>query len=198
MTRKLHPREASVATFTLLYVAAFTAWFLWTGNYEFIVYVATMVLFIALVGLSLRVAEYPVAMLWALSTWGLLHMAGGGVPVDGSVLYNLVLLPVATVGDSVILKYDQAVHAFGFGVSAWLLHHLLVRHYPVTRKTATALVFPALASMGLGATNEIIEFSAVLAVPDTNVGGYVNTALDLCFNAVGALIAVAIIWARER
>jgi hypothetical protein len=39
----------------------------------------------------------------------------------------------------------------------------------------------------------MIEFSAVLAVPDTNVGGYFNTALDLCFNALGAAIAMTII-----
>ena len=51
--------------------------------------------------------------------------------------------------------------------------------------------------MGLGATNEIIEFSAVLMVPDTNVGGYINTALDLCFNALGAVIAVVVIGLRR-
>ena len=47
--------------------------------------------------------------------------------------------------------------------------------------------------MGLGAVNEIIEFTAVLAVPDTNVGGYYNTALDLCFNAGGAVIAMVLV-----
>ena len=41
--------------------------------------------------------------------------------------------------------------------------------------------------------DEIIEFIAVLSVPDTNVGGYYNTALDLCFNALGAVIAVALV-----
>ena len=177
-----------VALFTLAYVAAFTLWFLSIGNWEFILYILTMAGLIALVGLSLAKAAYPVPMLWALSLWGLLHMAGGGVPVAGSALYNLVLLPLVTVGDSVILKYDQVVHAWGFGVCAWLLHHLLVRHFPASRGTWTAFMYPLLGAMGLGAVNEIIEFSAVLAVPDTNVGGYVNTALDLCFNALGALL----------
>jgi uncharacterized membrane protein YjdF len=152
----------------------------------------------ALIGLSLGKAEYPPAILWALSLWGLMHMAGGGVPMNGSVLYNLVLIPITTVGDSVILKYDQFVHAFGFGVTAWLLHHLLTRHFPETRGTATALVFPALAAMGLGAVNEMIEFTAVLLVPDTNVGGYTNTALDLVFNALGAVIAMVWIGLRGR
>ena len=124
-------------------------------------------------------------------------MAGGGVPINGSVLYNLQLVAIVDTGHVFILKYDQAVHAYGFGVTAWVLHHLLTRHYPDTRGKPTALVFPALASMGLGAANEIIEFSAVLMVPDTNVGGYINTALDLCFNAFGAVAAMAIIGVRQ-
>jgi uncharacterized membrane protein YjdF len=198
MTRAPNRSEIAVALFTSAYVAIFTAWFFSIGNYEFIVYVLTMLGLMALIGFSLGKAEYPPAILWGLSLWGLMHMAGGGVPVNGSVLYNLVLIPIATVDDSVILKYDQFVHAFGFGVTAWLLHHLLTRHFPDTRGTATALAFPALAAMGLGAVNEMIEFTAVLLVPDTNVGGYTNTALDLVFNALGAVIAVTWIGLRGR
>ena len=185
--------ELGVAAFTISYIVVFTAWFLSIGNYEFIIYVITMVALVLLIGLSLRKAEYPPAMLWALSLWGLAHMAGGGLPVNGTVLYNLALAPVIETDQFVILKYDQLVHAYGFGVTAWVLHHLLTRHFPQTRNTATALILPALAAMGLGAVNEMIEFAAVIAVPDTNVGGYYNTLLDLCFNAVGAVIAMLII-----
>ena len=53
-------------------------------------------------------------------------------------------------------------------------------------------------AMGLGAVNEIIEFSAVLMLPDTNVGGYYNTALDLCFNGLGAVVAVLVIGFARR
>ena len=108
--------ELFVAGFTGTYVAAFTIWFLSTGNYEFVVYVLTMLILMALVGSSLRRAEFPGAMLWALSLWGLAHMAGGGVPVNGSVLYNLRLVPLVETEWYFILKYDQLVHAFGFGV----------------------------------------------------------------------------------
>ncbi|AZQ66341.1 DUF2238 domain-containing protein [Silicimonas algicola] len=187
------PAEKTVGLFTLAYVLGFTVWFLSIGNYEFVVYIVTMAILIGLVAFSLRAAEYPPAMLWALSLWGLAHMAGGGVPVDGSVLYNLRLLPLIESGEVFILKYDQVVHAWGFGVTAWVLHHLLTRHFPETRGTWTAATYPAFAAMGLGALNEIIEFTAVLAVPDTNVGGYYNTALDLCFNAGGAVIAMVLV-----
>jgi len=190
--------ETAVAAFTASYVVAFTLWFLSIGNSEFIVYVVTMICLVAMIGLSLRKAAYPAAMLWALSVWGLAHMAGGGVPVDGSVLYNLVLIRLVETQSYVILKYDQLVHAYGFAVTAWLLRHLLLRHFPRTAGSATALVYPVIGAMGLGSLNEMIEFTAVLMVPETNVGGYYNTALDLVFNSVGAVGAMAIAALVER
>ena len=190
--------EWGVAGFTVAYVSAFTLWFLSIGNYEFIIYILTMLIMILLIGLSLRKAAYPVAMLWALAIWGLAHMAGGGVQVNGSVLYNLRLIPLVETENLFILKYDQLVHAFGFGVTAWLLWHLLVRNFPDTRHTMTAYIYPVFASMGMWALNEMIEFTAVLFVPDTNVGGYYNTALDLCFNCSGAVIAILLVAWSER
>jgi putative membrane protein len=193
------PGERAVALFTVAYVAAFTTWFLIRGNFEFVVYVVTMLILIALVGRSLRSADYPLSMLWALSLWGLLHMAGGGVPVGDSVLYSAQVIPLSPPdGEWTFLKYDQIVHAYGFGVTAWVLWHLMRRHYPVLEGTWTIYVYPALAAMGLGAVNEIIEFVAVLSVPETNVGGYVNTALDLVFNAMGAVIAMVVVAAARR
>lgn len=190
--------ERAVAIFTFAYVLAFSIWFIAVGNWEFVVYVLTMVLLMALIGFSLRTAAYPIPMLWALSIWGLAHMAGGGMPVDGSVLYNLRLWALVENDNLFILKYDQLVHAYGFGVTAWLLWYLLVRHFPVIRNTMTSYVFPVLASMGLGALNEMIEFLAVLSVPDTNVGGYYNTALDLVFNGLGAVVVICVVAWFER
>lgn len=193
MTPKVTKTEWAVGIATAIYVIGFSAWFFALGNYEFIIYVITMLVLIALIGLSLRKAEYPPMMLWALTGWGLLHMAGGGVPVGDSVLYAMPLLPIVQSGEMTILKYDQLVHAYGFGVTAWVLWHLMRRHFPQTQATWTLAIYPALGAMGLGAVNEIIEFIAVLSVPDTNVGGYINTALDLCFNAAGAIIAMVLV-----
>ncbi len=157
-----------------------------------------MLVLIGLVVLSRKRAAYPPAILWALTVWGLAHMAGGGVPVGDSVLYSLVLVPLTPPGELTILKYDQVVHAYGFGVTAWLLWHLLNRNFSVLHGSKTLYVFPVLASMGLGAVNEIIEFIAVVVFPDTNVGGYYNTALDLVFNALGAIIAMVALRTAQR
>ena len=193
LTHNLAAAERSVALFTLFYVAVFTALFALRGNLEFLGYIATMAVLIALVARSLTWASYPHAMLWALSLWGLAHMAGGGIPVGNGVLYGVTLIPLMSDGEMTILKYDQLVHAFGFGITAWVLWHLLLRAHPSLAGSRAALVYPALAAMGLGAVNEIIEFAATIAFAETGVGGYVNTGLDLVFNALGALVAVTLI-----
>lgn len=197
---KLKRAEWIILAFTIVYVLGFLAYFTLIANREFVGYILTMVGLVAIVALAHRTAQFPVSILWALSLWGLAHMAGGSVPVNGSVLYNFVLLPLTGDGELRLLKYDQVVHFYGFAVTAWLLWHLLRTQYPMLRGTRTIYVFPALASMGLGALNEIIEFSAVMLVPDTNVGGYYNTALDLVFNALGAITAMLLcaIIARGR
>ena len=45
------------------------------------------------------------------------------------------------------------------------------------------------AGMGFGALNEVVEFIAVLCIPDPNVGGDENTGWDLVANFVGSVIA---------
>ncbi len=188
--------DLAVLSFTLAYSAVFAGVIWWRGNTEFLVYAATMAVLIALVGATRFRAAYPGPMLWALSLWGLLHMAGGNLQVRGEALYNLTLWHFGGEGEWTILKYDQAVHAWGFGVTAWLLWHLLVTAHPGTRGSRIAMVYPAIGAMGLGSLNEMIEFTAVALTPHTNVGGYVNNALDLVFNAAGAVIAMVLIRLR--
>lgn len=186
----LRPSHWAVLVFTLAYVIGFAIWFLAIGNVEFLWYIATLLFFVALIALTIGRTKFPPFILWALSIWGLAHMAGGGIEVGGSVLYALVLIPIVGDGELRILKYDQVVHFYGFAVTALVLWHLLRTNFPVLRGTATIYCFAALGSMGLGCLNELIEFAAVLALPDTNVGGYYNTALDLAFNSAGAVSAV--------
>ena len=52
--------------------------------------------------------------------------------------------------------------------------------------------------LGIGALNEILEFLVTVVVPKTGVGGYINTSLDLVSDLIGAIIAMIIIYFRER
>ncbi len=53
-----------------------------------------------------------------------------------------------------------------------------------------------MAGLGMGALNEVVEFIAAEIVPDSGVGGYENTALDLCADLVGAF--AGLIYIRVR
>lgn len=61
------------------------------------------------------------------------------------------------------------------------------------RPTFGMLTLCAAGGMGFGALNEVIEFIAVLTIPNTNVGGYENTGWDLVANLVGTILAGVII-----
>jgi len=187
--------ERSVISFTLLYllVASLFSWRL--QNWEFIIYICVVLI----IGLSVmnihNKVRFSTGILWCLSAWGLLHMLGGLMPIPQSwphngehaVLYSLWLIPD-------YIKYDHIVHGFGFGVCTWACWQALRPIVSGTQEYLTEIVLAVLASNGLGAANEIIEFFATLALPSTNVGGYINTGWDLVFNLIGSLIAAVIIW----
>ena len=196
-TRSLWP----VATFTFAYLVAASAGALVLGNGEFLLYIAVMLLLLGVVWCVHRSIEITNSALWALSLWGLAHMAGGLVPapaawpIDGDirVLYSVWLIPDR-------LKYDQVVHAYGFAVTTWVCWQGIraaIRHRGGdAAPTFGLMVLAATSGMGLGALNEIVEFAATLLVPETNVGGYLNTGWDLVANSVGATTAATIICLR--
>ncbi len=175
--------------FNLTYILGFGGYALFNGNYEFLFYVSIVVFFLLLLVYKQEKLGLSTASLWRLSVWGLLHMLGGNLPVNGSVLYNLQLIPV-------LLKYDQFVHAFGFGTATIIGYELLKPFLRDKVNWTTLSILLVMIGLGAGALNEIIEFIATVIIPETNVGGYVNTALDLVFNLIGALIAV--FWLRRK
>lgn len=195
-------RILPVALFTALYTSAALIGVIVTGNREFLFYLGVMVVLVTAVWAVDRSVTLSPGALWALSLWGLAHMVGGLVPapagwpvaVDGqAVVYSMWLIPER-------IKYDQVVHAWGFGTTTWVcwqaLRAALRRRGVDARPTGGLLVLVAAAGLGFGALNEVIEFAATLLVPDTNVGGYRNTGWDLVSNTVGALIAVTLIRLR--
>jgi uncharacterized membrane protein YjdF len=186
--------------FTAAYMAAAVAGALATGNGEFIFYIVVMFVLLGAVFVVHRRTNLSDGVLWALSIWGALHMAGGLMPIPKTWPYNPphnVLYSLWFIPDR--LKYDQVIHFYGFAVTTWLcwegLRNSVRGLYQLElRPTLGIAVICAAAGMGFGALNEIVEFIATLLVPETNVGGYENTGWDLVFNALGSISAGAFIY----
>ena len=180
-----------VLIFTMLYIAAAAVYFYMTGVKEFTLYLAVLLGLVAFVIWTLPRTKLPTWALWCLSVLGLLHALGGGVIVNGDVLYNLVLIPILDNGVNgiTIWRFDQLVHPYGTAIAAIITYFFIARAAKLPR--IWMVVIAALAAMGLGALNEVIEFITKLTIPNTEVGGYSNTAIDLCANAIGALAGSA-------
>jgi uncharacterized membrane protein YagU involved in acid resistance len=200
---RFSPAERAVLAFTGLYMAVWLMASFVLQNDEFVFYFLVMCVLIVAVGAVHFRVRLHIGALWGLSMWGLAHMAGGLMPVPESwpikggshVLYNWWIVPG-------MLKYDQLVHAYGFGLVTWICWQSLrgaFRSRGLTVKPTFGLLALCVAGgMGFGAANEVVEFTAALALPGTNVGGYENTGWDLVANLVGCLLAATAILAVHK
>lgn len=183
--------EKMIVGVNLLIVLFFSTFFLLDKNYEFIIYIFVLLALMTLIIISHKKFRYSAAVLWALTVWSFLHLVGGGLTyVEGEVFYKLIIVPI--IGEPYnILKYDQVLHFYGFWVATLVVYYVLKPSLRDNLEGKSAILFiVAMASLGLGGLNEIVEFAATVSVPDTNVGGYENTAIDLVADFLGALGAV--------
>lgn len=194
---KLTKKHWFILSFSLFYILAYGLYYISIKNYEFMWYILVLMFFFFLIFITLPKTKFDYPILWGLSIWGLLHMSGGGIVVNGDVLYNYVVLPLFQLGGNSVLKFDQIVHMFGFGVTTLVAFHILK---PYLKNSNYKVIYPLLVfvAMGAGALNEIVEFMAVVMIPNTNVGGYYNTALDLISNTIGSMIAIIVIHFRRK
>ena len=186
-----------ILLFTLAYVLIYSIYYISIKNYEFLWYILVLLFFFGLIFFTLEKSKFDYLILWGLSIWGLLHMSGGGLIVNGNVLYNFQIIHLFDIGDTFVLKFDQLVHVFGFFVTALVAFHLIQGQIKTKPNWTLVYILSALISMGLGAVNEIVEFIATVSITEVNVGGYYNTALDLIANAIGAFLAIFVMKKRK-
>lgn len=208
MHRAATRRELNqVLFFSGAYLSLCTVFIFSGQNHEFLLYLLVMMVIIAAVLGVYRRAGLSRGVLWGFSFWGLLHMVGGLVPIPAAwhstdttgVVYSWRLIPG-------YLKYDQAVHGIGVGLVTWLCWQTLATRVlghdgKPLRPTFGMLTICAVAGMGFGALNEVVEFVAVMILPHTNVGDYENTGWDLVANLVGSVAAAVVMrffWQREH
>lgn len=192
--KNLTTSQKAILWFTILYTLGFSAYYFTSGNLEFIGYVVVMVGVFALLYSTLHITKFPSYIVGGISLWGLLHMMGGSIKTADGVLYAWKIYPFIDMGtrfdgEFYILKYDQFVHGYLYAVVALLFLHLLRNYYGLKKNQFLVGVVAVMASLGVSAMNEIVEFTAVVIDPNNGVGGYYNTALDIVFNFTGAFLA---------
>lgn len=169
---------------------ALLLWSVFSQNFEFLFYGLTTLILVALLNVGDRHFHFGHKVLWGFNLWIILHILGGLLPVGDSVLYSFVILDI--VGEPYsILKYDQVVHAYCYFIAALLIWHIVRKVSLPTASFTFLAIITVLAASGVGGLNEIIEFLATVFIPDTNVGGYENTAIDIVSNFIGACLAIA-------
>lgn len=182
---------------SVLGILGFTISFLARENYEFLLYIGVIFFFFFVLLLTDAIVRFSKTALWGTVLWAFLHMSGGGVPVGEGRLYDVILLPLSKTYE--IFKYDQFVHFIGFGVATLLMYELLKPVLrPDHRNWVRLAIIVIMAGLGVGALNEVIEFFATVITPETGVGGYVNTSLDLVFDLFGAVAMMVVILWRDR
>lgn len=185
--------------FSALYLVAGGIYFLRDFNNEFVIYVAVIVAIFVGVFSTLKATKFPLWMLWLLSIWGLMHVAGGVVQIGDHVLFAHKIYPLLDLGgDFYILKYDQVVHAYLYGLVALMAYHTLRVPLRVTGHTFLVTLAAAMISLGISGLNEIMEFLIAVTLEENGVGGYENAMLDLIFNFSGAVVALAILFIIRR
>jgi putative membrane protein len=178
-----------LVVFVGCYVVAIATYGFSVGSGPTAVYVPMMALIIGAAAVANHRVRFSTPLLWALAAWGLVHMAGGVIPVGNGTLYNVRLgIPY--------VHYDRVVHMFGFGFATIACWQALHRHLPARVEVTGGLaLIVGLMGMGVGAFNEVVEFTAGNLFT-TNVGGYRNTGFDLVSNTIGCTLAA--LWVRRR
>ena len=172
-------------------IVGFGALFIARLNYEFVIYVSIIIFILCLIAASIDKVEYTVAPIGL--TVCPLHLAGDGILI-GEKVGRHHLIPFET---HPVWRYDQLVHIWGFGTSTLVAFCLLTGSIkkPVRHPVALGIVL-VMAGLGLGALNEILEFFVSICVPQSGVGGYINTSLDLCADLIGAVLGLLYIRCR--
>lgn len=192
----------ALLVFNLAYILVFTILYLIKQDYEFLSYIAVLIIAGIFVYATLKYTKFDYLALWGLSLWGFLHLCGGGIRFNGHTLYATRIIEIFSNPVSphfYILKMDQVIHFYGFLIAAIVVYQLLspsIKSGSLSKGRAFLIAW--IGSMGLGALNEVVEFMAMLSLAQTGVGDLYNTGFDLIFNLLGALTGTAIQSLRQK
>ena len=172
----------SLVLFFCTYYFVFVAYGIVTGASQVIFYALFIAIAAGIVAWLYSIALLSRLVLWGLALWGLMHMFGGLVEINGRVVYEWSL------GDTQA-RFDKVVHFFGFGFATLAAYELLRKTIAASARPRSVAFAAFFIGLGVGALNETIEFLITLLPGESHVGGFSNTGWDLVANALGAGVA---------
>lgn len=180
-----------------LALAIFASIFSYRKDFEFLGYIGVIFVVIAFVNASNKWANYSNALSWVLSIWGWMHLAGKAIYIGGVRLYDIVLIPIYRPLE--VFRYDQLVHSVGMiaaTIGLYYIYKAILK--PELSSNWRMLVLLLIASgLGIGVSNEVVEFVLSLIIDNTGVGGYVNNSVDQLANLLGIMIAVVYLRSKD-
>jgi hypothetical protein len=175
--------------FNIIYIAIFFIYSFYMKNYEFFYYLVVMSVIILFIFFNHKKMHLQDKVMLGLTILGVMHIAGGNFYLGSVRLYDWWIIPN-------VFRYDQFVHLFGAIVITFVIYDLLKPYLKKSRmqsKVLLSLVF-VLMALGAGALNEIVELGAVVFLnTSAGVGDYMNNALDLLYDFIGAIIGCFLI-----
>lgn len=171
-----------IATIAYFLLSAF--FYLNKGNYEFIYYIGLMVITISYFYFKHEDFKFTFEIYVGLSIIGFLHALGGILHFNGLRLYDIHFWKFG---------YDNFVHFIASLIMTLIAYNLIKPNLKedFLKKPWKLGFFIVVIAIGLGVFVEIGELIAVIFLhAEQAVGDYLNNALDLVFNLLGALAGV--------
>ena len=165
---------------TILIVSTLTTWF--TAEFEFGLYAAVLLVAGALGWRYLRRFDYPLWLLALVQIGIVAHFAGGYVKYgpEGWLYWHHFLG----------VRYDKIVHFYNSLVAVLVLG-VVFQGAGIGLRSIEPFVLVGVV-LGLGAAIEIVEYFAVLTIPNGGVGDYANNMEDLVMNLLGGITGVTL------
>ena len=190
---KIEKKSFLVLIFTIFYTILFIFLAIRIDNMEFVFYILFESIILIFLILYYKKVHLSLFMLVLISLLLFMHFAGGNFFINGTRLYDVMYKD--------IIRYDNIVHFLWGFVFTFIAYNILVPHLDKKVKH-NSFLFAAilvLITSGGGALVEIQEFLGVVFFEAAKgVGSYVNNALDLVYNSIGAIIASIILVKYHR
>jgi hypothetical protein len=182
---RLSSAERRAFQVAALSVTAFCIYGFATGSPSTVGYVSSVIGIGAAI-VWLRRAALPGALAAGLAIAAIATLAGGLINVGQNVLFNASIGPYSKMAGTHVLQYDHLIHAYVSFVVVFACWVMLAAPHAGADNRRELVLLAAVAALGLGALNEMVEFLTTLAHHGAHVGGYWNTGWDLVCNFIGA------------